>query len=126
MQTYNFSKTLFVCTGNVYRSYISEQVLRGVCENIGKKEDITCWSRGTELYYDSPHLDIIKYCRSISSYVFNANHVPELVRMEDVEVASIIIVFTQKHVDHIITRFPNFSDKIVLFSSIFNTQVSKH
>lgn len=121
MQTFNFSKTLFVCTGNVYRSYISEQVFRGVCENIGKKEDITCWSRGTELYYDSPHPDIIKYCRSISDYVFNTNHVPELVKIEDVEVASIIIVFTQKHVDHLTTRFPQFSDKIVLFSNIFNT-----
>lgn len=119
MQTFNFSKTLFVCTGNVYRSYISEQVLRGICKNINKK-DIICWSRGTELYYDSPHPDVIKYCTRICDYDFNTNHVPELIGLEDAENASIIIGFTQSHIDYIVTRFPQFSNKTVLFSNIFN------
>lgn len=120
MQTFNFSKTLFVCTGNVYRSYISEQVLRGICDKFGKN-DITCWSRGTELYYKSPHPDIIKYCTSVCDYDFSANHTPELINTEDAQAASIIIGFTQSHIDCILAKFPGVSGKIVLFSDIFNS-----
>lgn len=120
MQTPDFSKTLFVCSGNVYRSYISEQILRGVCKKINKN-NIICWSRGIELYYKSPHPEILRYCKSVCEYDFNSTHIPLLIKEEDVQNASIIIGFTQSHIDYILKKFPEAQHKTILFSIVFKS-----
>lgn len=63
MTNINLEKTLFVCTGNVYRSFIAEKVFNAVQNKMDN--NYIANSCGTNLLYKAPHKDVVNYCTTM-------------------------------------------------------------
>jgi glycosyltransferase involved in cell wall biosynthesis/protein-tyrosine-phosphatase len=118
----DFSRTLFVCTGNVYRSFIAERVFIGI-QGGSQGSQFFAWSRGTGIHYPHPHQYIIDFCTQLTHYNFE-NHTPTLISSDDTDKATVIICFATEHINYLKTHFPKSSLKAFLFHDIFQVQIN--
>jgi glycosyltransferase involved in cell wall biosynthesis/predicted protein tyrosine phosphatase len=111
----DLSKTLFVCTGNVFRSVISEKFFnRGALEN---NLPFQARSRGTNIHFKRPNPllgRIVEEDYSISL----KNHQARKISEGDVSWASSIVCFTPEHREEMAKKFPEAKDKIFLIYDI--------
>lgn len=115
MRAKDYSRTLFVCTGNVFRSATAEKIFAKRAEEL--QLDYQARSRGIQLYFDSPNPYLVEVARRTCSVVLD-NHKPETLSKEDVEWASIIICFTDEHRESILRMNSSARLKTHLFAEI--------
>lgn len=111
----NFNKTLFVCTGNVFRSIISEKLFIQNAQRIGLS--VQARSRGTDLYFETPNplLDVIverEYSISLKG------HRAQKLSTEDIAWASAVVCFTPEHQQTVIKLCPSAKNKTFLIHDI--------
>ena len=101
-------KVLFVCTGNICRSAMAEQLLRQLAAD--RKLDLETRSAGTHAqdYYEVPavvHRLLGK--EGLPPFV----HKARLVTREALRWADVVLVMTQDHYDHLVELYPEFTAK---------------
>lgn len=111
----DYSKTLFVCTGNVFRSVIAEKLLERQAFSIGVSIQVR--SRGIEPYFKIPHPTLTRMTYERYSITIK-NHQAQKVSLEDIRWASSIICFTQEHQQEILRTYPHAKDKTFLIYDI--------
>ena len=107
-------KILFVCTGNVVRSFTAQELLSAYHRNFAGNKFLEINSAGVsaESYFKIPQ-QVIKFLKSQS--IENFNHVPKLVTEELVDWADIILVMEDWHYDVIADKYPQSMRKMRLF-----------
>jgi len=104
----DFRKTLFVCTGNVFRSVISEKLFT---QNILKKGlPFHARSRGTNPYFKASHPLLNHIVERDYSITLNGHRAQKLSR-EDILWSSAIICFTVQHQQVVVEMCPSAKDK---------------
>lgn len=111
----DFSKTLFVCTGNVFRSVISEKFFIQNILNTGLPFQVR--SRGTGLYFKVPH-PLLNHIVEKSYSITLKGHRAQKLSLEDIVWASAIVCFTSKHQQAIIKICPAAKYKTFLIYDI--------
>lgn len=111
----DFSKTLFVCTGNIFRSIVCEKFFRQKILDLGLHFQVR--SRGTNLYYRSPNPLLSRIMEEKYSIILKGYHVQKL-SLEDIVWASTIICFTPEHYQAVIKMCPSAKDKTFLIYDI--------
>jgi protein-tyrosine-phosphatase/glycosyltransferase involved in cell wall biosynthesis len=111
----DFRKTLFVCTGNVFRSVVAEKLF---LQNILKQNlPFQVRSRGTNPYFKTPHpllCDIVEQKYSITL----KGHMAKKLYLEDILWASVIFCFTPEHRQSVIKMCPSAKDKTFLIYDV--------
>jgi len=106
-------KICFVCTANVCRSFLAQELLKDFCvkNNLINVEVI---SRGilAQPYFTVPQK--IKDFLSFSGIVYSA-HTPTLLGKEDIESSDIVLAMTASQTDILQDRYPQYGAKIRLF-----------
>lgn len=115
MPNLDLRKTLFVCTGNVFRSIVAEKMFK---QNVLKNgTSFQVRSRGTTLFYKISHPllnRMVEKCYSITL----RNHRARKITPEDIMWATSIICFTQEHKEAVIKMCPAAEGKTFLISDI--------
>mgnify|MGYP001574455158 CR=1 FL=1 len=111
----DFSKTLFVCTGNVFRSVISEKLCIQNARQLGLS--VQTRSRGTDLYFKTPNplLNSIvekKYLISLKG------HRAQKLSTEDIMWASAVVCFTPEHQQAVVKLCPSAKNKTFLIYDV--------
>lgn len=112
----DFSRTLFICTGNVFRSVTAEKLFQKRADFFGLNYQTR--SRGIELFYkkSSPVLSEIlekKYDVNLKS------HSPQKVTAEDIGWSTSVVCFTEEQLQSVKKQFPLLTkNKIYLISDI--------
>ena len=111
----NFNKTLFVCTGNVFRSIISEKFFIQNAQRIGLS--FHARSCGTDIYFETPNPllnSIVERKYSISL----KDHRAQKLSPDDIVWASAIICFTPEHQQAVLKICPSARDKTFLIHDV--------
>ena len=111
----NFNKTLFVCTGNVFRSIISEKLFIQNIQSAGLS--FQSRSRGIDLYFKTPNPLLNSIVERNYSITLKGHRAQKL-SSEDVMWASSIVCFTPAHQQAVIEMCPSIRNKIFLIHSI--------
>lgn len=111
----DFSKTLFVCTGNVFRSVISEKFFIQNILNAGLSFQVR--SRGTGLYFKIPH-PLLNHIVERNYSITLRGHRAQKLSLEDIVWASTIVCFTPEHQQTVIKMCPSAEDKTFLIYDI--------
>ena len=104
----DYSKTLFICTGNVYRSVVAEKLFAREVLNNGLPFRVR--SRGTEPYFEVPHPLLARIVRERYSLDIG-DHRSQKVSLKDIRWASVVICFTQGHRQEVLEKWPFARDK---------------
>jgi len=106
-------KICFICTANVCRSFLAQELLKDFCAKNNLK-DITVISRGimAQSYFTVPQK--IKDFLS-SQGVICSPHTPQLVGKEDIEESDLILAMTFAQTDVLHDKYPAHINKIHLF-----------
>ncbi len=114
----DYSKTLFICTGNVYRSVVAEKLFAQQALSGGLPFRVR--SRGTNPYFKVPHPLLTRMVREQYSLDIK-NHRSQKVSVEDIQWASAVICFTQEHRQEVLGIWPLSRDKTFLIYDIVST-----
>jgi protein-tyrosine-phosphatase len=105
---------LFVCTGNVSRSFLAEMLLKYEIKR-HRLENIAVSSAGLYAYQGMPaDPKIIDYL-SMTGVPWE-NHRARTVTKEDVELADLILVMEKAHLEALTSQWPQAKDKMELLS----------
>jgi len=115
MPNLNLHKTLFVCTGNVFRSIVVEKLFAQ--EVIKNRVPFQVRSRGTDLFYKTPHLLLNRIVEKRYAITLQG-HRAQMITRGDILWASSIICFTQEHQKVVIKMHPSAEKKTFLISDI--------
>lgn len=110
---FNSMKICFICTANVCRSYLAQELLKDYCLKNGIK-DVEVISRGimAQSYFIVPQK--IKDFLGANGIV-TAQHTPALVGREDIEESALVLAMTAPQVDVLHDKYPQYISKIHLF-----------
>ena len=111
----NFNKTLFVCTGNVFRSIIAEKLFAQNAFKNGLAFQVR--SCGTNPYFKTPH-PLLKRIVEKEYSITLSGHQARKLALEDISWASAIVCFTPEHQDAIIRMCPTAKEKTFLIYDI--------
>jgi glycosyltransferase involved in cell wall biosynthesis/protein-tyrosine-phosphatase len=115
----NFNKTLFVCTGNVFRSIVAEKFFIKNVQHFGLP--FQARSRGTDIYFEASHPLLNKILETNYSITLK-NHKAQKLSKEDIVWASTIICFTPEHQQIVLKMYPLAKDKTFLIYEITSLQ----
>ena len=106
-------KICFICTANVCRSYLAQEMLKDYCLKNGIK-DVEVISRGimAQSYFTVPQK--IKDFLAANG-IISGPHTPALVGKEDIDGSSLVLAMTAPQVDVLHDRYPQHIHKIHLF-----------
>lgn len=109
-----YSNILFVCTGNICRSAMSEYLLKKMLKEEGVTE-VQVWSRGIA---GSPtlHIPAVELELMDEENIDISQHVSHPLLARDVLTADLILVMEKHHQDRLQTFFSEVSEKIFLLS----------
>jgi len=111
----DFSKTLFVCTGNVFRSVIAEKFF--IQEAVKTNLPFRAKSCGTDIYFKRPNSLLNKIIENKYTITLK-NHIAKRLNIEDIKWASAVICFTPEHQKAILKMLPEAKNKTFLISQI--------
>lgn len=100
-------KVLFVCHANVCRSFMAQELLKSFCPQL------TVFSRG--LYVD-PAVSVPETVQRflIDHKVAVSSYVPVQLSQVDLEQADLVLFMEKQHLEHVIDRFAQYTDKCYL------------
>ena len=105
---------LFVCTGNISRSYLAKTLLLNEI-NKNNAEGIKVSSAGTGAYPGSKaDPEMVNYLRE--KEVPEGDHFSKMIYESDVDWADLILVMERHHRDYIIEEWPAAEHKIQMFA----------
>lgn len=111
----NLTKTLFVCTGNVFRSVVMEKLFQRKASD--RKSNFTTRSRGINLYFENPNPVLSEIVED--KYSINiGDHKAKELTIEDIRWASSVICFTEEHKKKITKMHPSAKSKVFLVNEI--------
>ena len=103
---------LFVCTGNVSRSFLAETLMRGEIQ-ARKLKDVNVASAGVHAYPGSPpDPAIVEYLEERGIPV--QRHESRQLTAQEAEWADLILAMENHHVRMIEESWPEFKDKVIL------------
>jgi protein-tyrosine phosphatase len=103
---------LFVCSGNVSRSFLAETLLRHETDLRGRK-DVSVSSAGVRAFPGSPaDPQMVRYLETLGITV--SPHAARQVAEEDVERADLIVVMEKEHEREIVRLWPGVGAKVEL------------
>jgi len=103
---------LFVCTGNVSRSFLAEMLLKNEIKR-HKLKNFSVSSTGISAYPGSPgDPEMVNYLSKIG--VPSENHKARPITEEDVNLADLILVMEKAHLKIIESQWPQAKDKLEL------------
>ena len=105
-------RVLFVCTGNICRSLMAEQLLRHIAAQRGLKFEAASAGVAAEPSYTVP--DAAKRLLAAEG-VPPFEHKARLATREVLRWADVILVMTAAHQDHVVEQFPEFAARTRLF-----------
>lgn len=111
----DLNKTLFVCTGNVFRSIISEKLFIQNVQSTGLSFQVQ--SRGIDPYFKTPNPLLNNIVERDYSVTLKGHRARKL-SPEDIVWASAIICFTPEHRQTIIEMCPSAKNKTFLIHEI--------
>lgn len=107
---------MFVCSGNTCRSPMAEGYFRKICAKAGIADMVKILSAGTNAIDGVPPSDYaikILKDKGVDTSEFHAR----IIRSEDLKIADLIVVMTEKHKQFIIHTFDGiYKDKVHLLS----------
>jgi protein-tyrosine-phosphatase len=106
---------LFVCSGNVSRSFLAEALLRHEVDLLGRK-DVSVSSAGLHAFPGSPpDPKMVQYLDSLG--ITAPAHEARQVSQEDVERADLIVVMEREHAQEIVRHWPGTGAKVALLGT---------
>lgn len=111
----DFSKTLFVCTGNVFRSVVSEKLFIQNILNEGLSFQVR--SRGTNLYFQTSH-PLLNHIVEKNYSITLKDHRAQKISLDDITWASAIVCFTPEHQQTVIKMQRSVKNKTFLIYDI--------
>ncbi len=103
---------LFVCTGNVSRSYLAEMLLKDEVKRHQLK-DVVVSSAGVSAFYGRPpDPEMVNYLSEMGVASENLGSSP--ITKEDVDRADLILVMEKAHIQIIEAQWPEVKDKVEL------------
>ena len=105
---------LFVCSGNVSRSFLAETLLRHEMDLLGRR-DVSASSAGLYAFPGSPaDPKMVRYLETLGIGV--PAHEARQVSPEDVDRADLIVVMEREHAQEIALQWPGTGAKVELLS----------
>lgn len=105
-------KVLFVCSGNVSRSFLAEALLRHEMGRLGRT-DVSVSSAGLYAFPGSPaDPKMVQYLESLD--IMASPHEARQVSPEDVDRADLIVVMEKRHAQEIARQWPGTEAKVEL------------
>jgi len=108
-------KILFVCTGNTCRSVMAQFLLNKMAKDKGLDLEALSAGMAAERHFPTP--SGVKHSlkeRGIDEVV----HTPRYAAREVVAWADLIVAMTRGHREHLLDLYPEFTDRVKLFSEI--------
>jgi protein-tyrosine-phosphatase len=103
---------LFVCSGNVSRSFLAETLLRHETD-LRRRKDVSVSSAGVRAFPGSPaDPQMVRYLENLGITV--SPHAARQVAEEDVERADLIVVMEKEHEREIVRLWPGVAAKVEL------------
>lgn len=122
---------IFVCKGNIHRSVVAEFAARQLLAEHGY-HDIHVESRGLQWYMDGPplHKNLMDYPEAwensratLEKYEIDlSHHVAKVLSSQDMKQADIVIVMDQELLRFTCMKFPEYKNKIRLFSNLIERE----
>ncbi|MBI3554472.1 MAG: low molecular weight protein arginine phosphatase [Elusimicrobia bacterium] len=101
-------KILFVCTGNICRSAMAEQLLRHLAKARGLDLETRSCGIAAEGYYEVPAVvHRLLAAKGVPAF----DHTARLVAREPLRWADLVLAMTELHREHIVDQFPEFTGK---------------
>jgi protein-tyrosine-phosphatase len=104
-------KILFVCTGNICRSAMAEQVLKHLCAQRGLDLEVRSCGLAAEGWYEVPEV-VHRLLKAKGLPDFQ--HKARLATRDALRWADLILVMTEVHLESILDRFPELNGKVHL------------
>lgn len=103
---------LFVCSGNVSRSFLAEALLRHEMDHLGRRE-VSVSSAGLRAFPGSPpDPKMVQYLETLG--ITAPAHEARQVSPEDVDRADLIVVMEREHAQEIARQWPGVGTKVEL------------
>lgn len=100
---------LFICYANVCRSFMAQELLKQICPTIES------FSRG--LYADPSFAVPAKVLAFLAKHGITPDeHTPAPLQEQDLQTADIILLMEQRHLDKLVDRYAQYSDKMYLLN----------
>ncbi len=103
------SRFLFVCTGNVCRSFMAELLLKEMAASRGLKLEVRSCGVAAERYFQVPP-EIWRALEPLG--ISPCPHVPQLVSRELLGWADVALAMTRAHCEYVCDLYPEFTAKI--------------
>jgi len=104
----NLSNTLFLCSGNIFRSPFSEIYFNLIAKEKGL--DYFSISRGTNLFYSNPNSIVVKIAHSYGVELLK--HTPKALSLKDIKNATAIFVMDYENRDKVMEKDNQAYDKL--------------